>query len=112
MFKHWSSQTNDLKIYTCCFLVRHSTLLGYGKNWLAQYQDNMTVWDIGSWCQQPNCDKVTDKSRHECALSQIGTYPEMLLGCKITNKTKQMDSQPPIYYRVKLVVSVLGFCQI
>ena len=27
-YKLWSSQTNDLKIDTCHFLARHSTLLG------------------------------------------------------------------------------------
>ena len=40
---HWSRQTNDFKIDTCRFLARPSALLGYGKNWLAQCQDNVTV---------------------------------------------------------------------
>ena len=35
-----------LKIDTCCFLARHLTLLGYGKDGLAQCQDNVTEWDI------------------------------------------------------------------
>ena len=35
-FEHWSSKTNDLKIYTCCFLARCLALLGQGKDWLAQ----------------------------------------------------------------------------
>ena len=42
-FELWSSQTNDFKIDTCHFLVL--ALLGYGKNWLAQWQDNVTEWD-------------------------------------------------------------------
>ena len=49
-FDSWSSQTNDLKIDVCCLLVRRSALLGYGKDWLAQCQANLTEWDIRSWC--------------------------------------------------------------
>ena len=40
----------DLKIDTCCFLARCSTLLGKGKEWLAQCQDSATEWDIRLWC--------------------------------------------------------------
>ena len=36
------------------YLAWHSTLIGYGKDWLAQYQDNVTLWDSMSWCQQPD----------------------------------------------------------
>ena len=36
-------QANGLKIDTCRFLVRYSALLGLGKNWLALYQDNVTM---------------------------------------------------------------------
>ena len=43
-FKPWSGQTNCLKIDTCRFLDRHSALLGYGKDWVAQCQDNVTEW--------------------------------------------------------------------
>ena len=34
------------KIDTCCFLARHSALIGYGKDFLAQCQNNVTEWDI------------------------------------------------------------------
>ena len=38
-------KTNDLKINTCRFLTRHSTLLGYARTgWLSQ--NNVTEWDI------------------------------------------------------------------
>ena len=47
-------QSDDLKIYTCRFLVRRSTLLGRGKNLLAQCQDNVLEWDIKSWHWWPN----------------------------------------------------------
>ena len=40
------SQSNDLKFYTYRLLARRSALLGQGKDWLAQYLDNMTEWDI------------------------------------------------------------------
>ena len=45
-FSLQSSPTNDVQIYTCHFLARHSALLGKGKDWLAQRQDNVTVQDI------------------------------------------------------------------
>ena len=37
-------QTNDFIIDTCCFLAWRSALLGSGKDWLAQCQDNVTEW--------------------------------------------------------------------
>ena len=49
-FSSWTSQPNDLNMYTYHFRARHSTLLSYGKDWLAQCQDNVTKWDSRSWC--------------------------------------------------------------
>ena len=43
-FQSWPSQTNDLKMYVCRFL--DWALLGYGKDWLAQCQDDVTEWGI------------------------------------------------------------------
>ena len=40
------------KVDTCHFLAWCLALIGYGKDWLAQCQDNGTEWDIRSWCQQ------------------------------------------------------------
>ena len=41
-FKHWSSQTNDLKIDTGCYLACRSALLGYGKEqWSGEDQSPM-----------------------------------------------------------------------
>ena len=45
-FEAWSSQTNDFKMYTCHFKVWRLALLGYGKDWLARCQDNVTKWDV------------------------------------------------------------------
>ena len=42
------------KIDICCYLAGHSALLGYGEDWLDQYQDNLTEWDISSWWQWPD----------------------------------------------------------
>ena len=39
------------KIDTCYYLAWYLALIVWDKDWLAQYQDNMTDWDIGSWCQ-------------------------------------------------------------
>ena len=36
------------EIDTCRFLAWRSVLLEQGKDWLSQYQDNETEWDIGS----------------------------------------------------------------
>ena len=41
------------QIDTCRFPARCSALLGYGKDWLAQCQDNVTDWGITSWCWRP-----------------------------------------------------------
>ena len=32
-------------MYVCYFLARRSALLGMGKNWLVQCQDNVIAWD-------------------------------------------------------------------
>ena len=40
------------KVYTCRYLTWCSALLGQGKDWLVQYQDNVTKCEINSWCQQ------------------------------------------------------------
>ena len=37
----------DLKIDTCHFLARQSPLLGKGKDWLTQHQDNILV--LAAW---------------------------------------------------------------
>ena len=39
------------QIYTCHFLAWCFALIGYGKGWLAQYQKNVTEWDIMAWGQ-------------------------------------------------------------
>ena len=44
---------NDLKIDTYRFLVSRLALLGLGKDWLAHGQDNVTEWDVRSWCGWP-----------------------------------------------------------
>ena len=42
------------KIDTCLFLAWLSALLGHGKGQLARCQDNVTEWDIRSWCRWCN----------------------------------------------------------
>ena len=39
---------------TCRYLPQRSTLIGYDNNWFAQYQANVTEWDIRSCCWQPD----------------------------------------------------------
>ena len=38
------------KIDTCHYLAWCSALIGYGKDWLTQCQNNAIEWDTGSWC--------------------------------------------------------------
>ena len=42
------------EVDTCRFLAWRSALIGYGKNSLAQCQDNVTESGIGTWCSQPD----------------------------------------------------------
>ena len=70
-------KTKDVKVDTCCFLARHFVLLEQGKNWLTQGQDNVTEWDIKSWCCRH--DLPTLYSCHGCTPSQVGTDPDMTL---------------------------------
>ena len=41
------------KIDTCHFLAYRLALIGWNKDSLAQCQDNVTQWDIGSWYERP-----------------------------------------------------------
>ena len=41
-------------------------------------QDNMTEWDIGSWCGWPSLP-VGHQVHHKCTLSQFNTHPDMIL---------------------------------
>ena len=47
---HWLIK---LILVACCFLARLSALLGSGKDWLEQFQDNVTRWNIRSWFWRP-----------------------------------------------------------
>ena len=54
---HMCNQPNEVTIDTGHFLGKHSALLERGKDRLAQCQDNVTVWDIGScywWYGSPS----------------------------------------------------------
>ena len=46
------SQTNDLLnlFLSLTTFARRQALLGYGREWLDQYQDNTGEWESGSWC--------------------------------------------------------------
>ena len=44
-----SGQMNVFKIDASHFLAWHLALLGQGKDWLAQCQDNVIEWDIMAW---------------------------------------------------------------
>ena len=41
------------KIDACHFLASCLALLGQDKDWLGQCQDNVSEWDIKSWCYGP-----------------------------------------------------------
>ena len=61
-------------IDTCHFLAWREALLGYGKDWLGQCQDNVTEWDIGQWYWQPDFPVGQhDKSPWMCTVTS--RYP-------------------------------------
>ena len=63
------------RIDTCHILARHLALLGSGKDWLAQSQDNVTEWNIKAWCWWPSLPVGQHyKNHNEGALSQVGWY--------------------------------------
>ena len=45
--------------------------------WLAQYQNNVTEWDIGSRCSWPDFPVGQHNKVVVCALSQVGARPDM-----------------------------------
>ena len=65
---HCRVKPKTYKIDTCRILTWCSAVIGYGKDWLVQYQDNVTEWDIRSWL-----------SHNEYTLSQVSTSPDMTL---------------------------------
>ena len=55
MWKVGSSNPSRVKRVTCeidtyRYLAWLSALIAYVKDWLAEYQDNVIVWDMGSCC--------------------------------------------------------------
>ena len=44
----------NYKIDTCHYIAQRLVRLEWGKDWLAQFQDNVAEWDIGSWWQRPD----------------------------------------------------------
>ena len=50
---HTRVEQMTYNIDTCHFLDWWSALIVCIKGWLAQCRDNVTKWDIESWCQQP-----------------------------------------------------------
>jgi hypothetical protein len=43
-FEPQSGQTKDYRIGICCFSVKHESLKGKSKNWLARIQHNVFEW--------------------------------------------------------------------
>ena len=49
----------------------------YGKHNLAQHQDNVTEWEIVSWCQQPGLPIMVHYKFAMNVQSQVGTRADM-----------------------------------
>jgi hypothetical protein len=49
-FESRSGQTKDYKIGICCFSAKHAPLRRKSKDWLAQNQNNVSVWSDMSIC--------------------------------------------------------------
>ena len=43
------ARLTNLYLLLCTIVARRSELLGYGKDWSVQCQDNVTGWDIRIW---------------------------------------------------------------
>ena len=68
VFESWSSQTNNFKIDTCCFLAWLSAILGEGKDWFVQCRDNTTEWDA-------NADIVVSQTQtSKFSLQSVGLW--------------------------------------
>ena len=66
VFESRLSQTNDFKLDTLHSLAWHSALLGLGKDWSTQSQDNTTDWDGRLWWWQPG---VTVRQHYKVTMS-------------------------------------------
>ena len=66
-------------IDTCCFLAKCSALLGQGQDWLAQCQDTVTEWGIGSWCWRPGFPVEQHYKVAMSDKSQVRTCPDITL---------------------------------
>ena len=61
---------------TCPYLTWHSALLVKPKDWLVQYQVNVTEWYTGHDASCHICQLGQPLgSHHEYALLQVGTHP-------------------------------------
>ena len=92
-----SSQTNDLTIDACHLLAWHLTLIGYGNDWLAECQDNVTE---GMSCHGASSliSKWGSTIKLPCVHTVTGQYPSWYdLRCCIYLKLQQQTiDQPPI----------------
>ena len=81
MFDPWSSQSNELEIHYCHFLITHSTLLSYDNDWLAQGQETVIGCDFRTccWCPGLSVGQPYKGTRHQCALLEVGTHHDMTL---------------------------------
>ena len=89
VFKPMAYKPMTYKIDSFHFPVWCSALLEYGKDWLAQCQNNVTGWNIRTWCWQHDFPvrqhyKFT-MSAHCHKSVPVMIWPEMLLGRKRTN---------------------------
>ena len=75
VFKPWLSQTNDVKIDTCHSIAWHSALLGSGKDWLAQCQNNLTECDSRSSHWQPG---VPVRQHYKITMSAYKSLPILI----------------------------------
>ena len=65
------------QIETCHYRAWCFALIGFDKDWFAQYQDNVTASGACQWFSFPVGQHY--KGYHECTLSQVSIHPDMTL---------------------------------
>ena len=80
-FGSWSSQINDLCNWYLSLPSLALSINRIGQGLVSSVQDNVTEWDINSWCVWPGFTVCVAPLWHysECALSQVGIYHDMNL---------------------------------
>ena len=84
------------KINTCCYLAWRSALIGYDKDWLAQWLSGKS----GHGASNTPPVGTAPQSCHECALSRVGGHLDMTLDVVMMDKhLHTLPERKPLCWR-------------